>query len=48
MSKYRSNLDLKSLVALDFHTHAHVPSRSTRDPCVVQMEEAMSAYFNLP
>lgn len=45
MSKYRPNIDLKNLVALDFHTHAHVASRSPRDPCVVQMEEGMSAYF---
>jgi predicted TIM-barrel fold metal-dependent hydrolase len=44
-SKYRPNIDLKKLVALDVHTHAHVGTRSPRDPCVVQMEEAMASYF---
>ena len=45
MSKYRPNIDLEKLVALDVHTHAHVPTRSPRDPCVLQMEEGMAAYF---
>jgi predicted TIM-barrel fold metal-dependent hydrolase len=45
VNRYRPKIDLKTLVALDVHTHAHKGTRAPRDPCVVQMEEAMSAYF---
>jgi predicted TIM-barrel fold metal-dependent hydrolase len=45
LSRYSPNIDLNKLVALDFHTHATVPSKSPRDPCAIQLDEAMGAYF---
>ena len=45
MSKYQPRLDLDSLVAIDFHTHANVSSRAPRDPCAIKVDEAMGSYF---
>lgn len=45
MSKYQPNIDATKLVALDIHTHATVSGRMPRDPCAIQLDEAMSAYF---
>jgi uncharacterized protein len=45
MSKYRPNLNLDELVAIDFHTHANVSGREPRDPCAIAFDEAMAQYF---
>jgi predicted TIM-barrel fold metal-dependent hydrolase len=45
MSKYRPNLNLDELVAIDVHTHANVSGREARDPCAIAFDEAMAKYF---
>ncbi len=45
MTKYKSNLNLEKLVAIDVHTHAEVSSRAPRDPCSIVLDEAMAKYF---
>lgn len=45
MAKYKSNLNLEKLVAIDVHTHAEVSSRAPRDPCSILLDEAMAKYF---
>ena len=45
MTKYKSNLNLEKLVAIDVHTHAEVSSRARRDPCSIVLDEAMAKYF---
>ena len=45
MAKYRSNIDVDALVAIDVHTHASISSRSPPDTCTLRMEEGMAKYF---
>jgi len=43
--KYKANLDLDKLVAIDVHTHAEVSGRAPRDPCSILLDEAKTKYF---
>jgi predicted TIM-barrel fold metal-dependent hydrolase len=45
MAKYKPNLNLDKLVAIDVHTHAEVSSRAPRDPCSILLDEAKAKYF---
>jgi uncharacterized protein len=45
MAKYRPNLALDRLVAIDVHTHAKISGRAPRDPCSIALDEAMEKYF---
>jgi uncharacterized protein len=45
MARYKANLNLEKLVAIDVHTHAEVSSRAPRDPCSILFDEAMAKYF---
>ena len=45
MAKYKHNLDLDKLVAIDVHTHAHVSGVQPRDPCSILFDEQMARYF---
>ena len=45
MSRYHCRVDPDAIVAIDIHTHAEISSRAPRDPCAIQFDEAMGAYF---
>jgi uncharacterized protein len=45
MTKYKHNLKLDELVAIDVHTHAHLSGVQPRDPCSILFDEQMAKYF---
>lgn len=41
-------IDVESIVAIDFHTHAEEPCRGPRDDGYLEFQEAMARYFRNP